>query len=106
VVGRRQDRELGSEESKAMRNGLLEYATGESCSMFSFMFGGLHYKEVLVTLRGLGLGRKIRAALRACCATWSSRTDSGFPVGPRKTTGNLDRIGRLRALRRYRPNSV
>jgi hypothetical protein len=42
------------------------------------IFGGLHEK--------------------LCSATWNLGTNSAFAVGPRKTTENLDRVGRSQDL--------
>jgi hypothetical protein len=39
-----------------------------------------------------------RAAWEACSTTWNFGTNSAFALGPRKTTGNLDRIGRSQDL--------
>jgi hypothetical protein len=39
-----------------------------------------------------------RAACEACRATWNLGTNSAFPLGPRKTTENLDRVGRSQDL--------
>jgi hypothetical protein len=39
-----------------------------------------------------------RAAWEACSATWNLGTNSAFALGPRKTTENLDRIGRSQDL--------
>jgi hypothetical protein len=39
-----------------------------------------------------------RAAWEACSATWNLGTNSAFALGPRKTTGNLDRVGRSQDL--------
>ena len=38
------------------------------------------------------------AACEACSATWNLGTNSAFALGPRKTTENLDRIGRSQDL--------
>jgi hypothetical protein len=52
--------------------------------------------------KALTLGRKYRpirrAACEACSATWNLSTNSAFALGPRKTTDNLDRIGRSQDL--------
>jgi hypothetical protein len=34
----------------------------------------------------------------ACSATWNLGTNSAFALGPRKTTENLDRVGRLQEI--------
>jgi hypothetical protein len=39
-----------------------------------------------------------RAACEACSATWSLGTNSAFALGSRKTTENLDRVGRSQEL--------
>jgi hypothetical protein len=39
-----------------------------------------------------------RAACEACRATWNLGTNSAFALGPRKTTENLDRVGRSQEL--------
>jgi hypothetical protein len=39
-----------------------------------------------------------RAACEACSATWNFGTNSTFALGQRKTTENLDRVGRLQDL--------
>jgi hypothetical protein len=36
----------------------------------------------------------VRAACEASSATWSLGTNSAFALGSRKTTENLDRVGR------------
>jgi hypothetical protein len=39
-----------------------------------------------------------RAACEACSATWNLGTNSAFALGSRKTTENLDRVGRWQDL--------
>jgi hypothetical protein len=39
-----------------------------------------------------------RAAWEACSVTWNLGTNSAFSLGPRKTTENLDRVGRSQDL--------
>jgi hypothetical protein len=39
-----------------------------------------------------------RAACKTCSATWNLRTNSAFALGSRKTTENLDRVGRSQDL--------
>jgi hypothetical protein len=39
-----------------------------------------------------------RAAREACSAMWNLGTNSAFALGPRKTTENLDWVGRLQDL--------
>jgi hypothetical protein len=39
-----------------------------------------------------------RAAWEACSATWNLGANSAFALGPRKTTENLDRVGRSQDL--------
>jgi hypothetical protein len=36
--------------------------------------------------------------IEACSATWNLGTNSTFALGPRKTTENLDRVGRSQDL--------
>jgi hypothetical protein len=38
------------------------------------------------------------AAREACSATWDLGTNSAFALGPKKTTENFDRVGRLQDL--------
>jgi hypothetical protein len=38
------------------------------------------------------------AAWEACSAMWNLGTNSEFALGPRKTTQNLDRVGRSQDL--------
>jgi hypothetical protein len=40
----------------------------------------------------------LRAACEACSATWNLGTNSTFALEPRKTTENLDRVGRSQDL--------
>jgi hypothetical protein len=51
---------------------------------------GLHYSE---TWSNIG-----RAACEASSATWNLCTNSAFALGSRKTTENLDRVGRSQEL--------
>jgi hypothetical protein len=46
-------------------------------------------------LHGVPFGR---AAWEACSATWNLGTNSAFALGLRKTTENLDRVGRPQDL--------
>jgi hypothetical protein len=58
---------------------------------FKLTLGGVHSGEIFnVTIR--------RAACEACSPTWNLGTDSAFALGPRKTTENLDRVGRSQNL--------
>jgi hypothetical protein len=50
----------------------------------------------------VGVGRNFvtigRAACSACSATWNLGANSAFALGPRKTTENLDLVGRSQDL--------
>jgi hypothetical protein len=47
---------------------------------------------------GIGNAYDRRAACEACNAAWNLGTNSTFALGSRKTTENLDRLGRSQDL--------
>jgi hypothetical protein len=51
---------------------------------------GLHYGDILSNIE--------RAACEASGAKWNFCINSTFALGPRKTTVNLDRVGRSQGL--------
>jgi hypothetical protein len=64
---------------------------------------GLHWNGILSDIRRATLGRNFnvtvgRAACEACSATWNLGTNSAFALWPRKTTENLNRVGRSQDL--------
>jgi hypothetical protein len=64
---------------------------------------GLHYGEILINIGKAILGRNFdvtigMAACEASSATWNLVSNSAFALGPRKTTENLDRVGRSQDL--------
>jgi hypothetical protein len=64
---------------------------------------GPHYSEIWSNIWRTTLGRNFyfttgRAACEARSATWNLGTKSASALGPRKTTENLDRVGRSQDL--------
>jgi hypothetical protein len=60
---------------------------------------GLHYSELLTNIGRAILAQNFHvsnggAACDVCSATWDLGTNSVFALGSRKTTENLDRVGR------------
>jgi hypothetical protein len=70
---------------------------------FYVMLEGLQCSEIWSNIARAILGRNFgvtiwRAAWEACSATWNLGTNSAFALGSRKTTENLDRVGRSQDL--------
>jgi hypothetical protein len=58
--------------------------------IFYMTLEGLHYSEIRSNIG--------RATCEASRATWDLGNNSAFALGPRKTTQNLDRVGRSQDL--------
>jgi hypothetical protein len=72
-------------------------------SNFYITLAALHWSEIWPNIGRATLGRNFdvtigRAAYEACSATWNLCTNSAFALGSRKTTENLDRVGRSQDL--------
>jgi hypothetical protein len=104
-------------EGKAFRSGKgrmrsgarreVEQSLMRSCAILNFdiSLGRAAFGEIWILIWGGGatLGRNFdvnieRAVWEACSATWNLGTNLAFALGPRKTTENLDRVGRSQDL--------
>lgn len=78
----------------------IQLGMGEGNSFLNFIFGGLHYVEILITWGGLGFGENFeinflrRVAREKWSVKWILFPNLAFDVGHMKTTEQLD-LGNL-----------